>query len=159
MSKFLRSKNLGDYAEQEVENIFSFMGEISKSKTIDHDLYINYEYPFSLEVKYDIYAAKSGNIAVEYFNTKQNKPSGINASKANFWIYYLCKESIYMISLTKLKDFTNRESPFRLVNGGDNNAAIMLYKKDHILPIFTNLVGLSNESIEKIIRRELCLIK
>lgn len=159
MSNFLSSKKLGDYAEQEIETFFSFMGTISKSKTIEYDLLVEYFEPFSIEIKYDIYAAKSGNIAVEYFNTKQNKPSGINASKADFWVYYLSKDYIYITTLKNLKDFTNREKPFRLVDGGDNNAAIMLYKKDHILPIFTNLVGLSNESIEKIIRRTLCLTK
>jgi len=157
MSSFLKSKDLGDYAEKEVEKLFSFMGMTSKSNNIEYDLLVEYDRPFSLEIKYDIYAAKSGNIAIEYFNTKKNKPSGIMASKADFWIYYLGEDSIYFITLKKLIEFTQKEQPFRLVEGGDKNAALMLYKKDHILSSFTNLVGLNNNDIERIIRKELCL--
>ena len=157
MPKFLQSKRIGDYAEKEIENIFSFMGKVTKSKNIEYDLMIDYIKPFSIEIKYDLYAKKSGNIAIEYFNTKQNKPSGINASKADFWVYYLDNDSINIITLTKLIKFTKTEQPHKIVDGGDNNAALMLYKKEHILPSFTNLVGLNNNDIEKIVRKELCL--
>jgi hypothetical protein len=37
---------------------------------------------FTVEIKTEMGADETGNIVVEVFNTKQHKPSGINATKA-----------------------------------------------------------------------------
>jgi hypothetical protein len=90
---------------------------------------------FTLEVKNDIYALKSGNIAVEFFNSKSQKPSGITITKANLWVFVV-GEAIWVTHTDTLRTFINDTKPHRIVySGGDSNADLMLYKIDAILPV------------------------
>lgn len=93
----------------------------------------------TFEVKNDVYALKSGNIAVEYFNPKSNKASGLTVSKADFWVYMVGDE-LWVVPTAKLRSFVEKEKPHRLVSAaGDKNADIILYKKDHLFTIFTRI--------------------
>ena len=132
-------------------------GVIATGKFKDFDMacvlfYHHQFYTFSIEVKNDIYAIKSGNIAIEYFNSKSNCPSGINATKADIWAH-IVGEKIYIAKTKELKDFTHNTSADRLINnGGDNNADLMLYKCKNILPIvFTRIDHLDIDKINKTI--------
>lgn len=91
------------------------------------------------EVKYDVMAKKTGNLAIEYFNPKTGKPSGIMSTCSDFWIYVVdCGEKylIYVVSVNKLKNFIDNTKPHRIVEvGGDKNASLMLYKKECILDV------------------------
>ena len=57
------------------------------------------------------------------------KPSGINATKADYWFHKLCVGDVEFCTLvfdTKmLKKIVNDLDTFRTVSGGDNNASRM----------------------------------
>jgi hypothetical protein len=101
--------------------------------------------PRTIEVKNDIYALKSGNIAVEIFNPKSNKPSGLTATTAHYWIYKVGDE-LWVCTVDQLKMFVACEKPHRTIDvGGDNNATLKLYKKGHIFTVFTRIDTLSTK--------------
>jgi len=90
---------------------------------------------FTVEVKFDAYEAKSGNVAVEHFNVKQCKPSGISATTADLWCFVFADGSVWVARVSDLKKFVAATKAFRdIACGGDDNAAIKLFRRDHILP-------------------------
>jgi hypothetical protein len=73
---------------------------------------------------------KTGNIAIEY--ESYGKPSGINATKADYWFHNLCVgDQVYgtLVFETKmLKKIVNtsiNENQVRSVSGGDHMASKM----------------------------------
>jgi hypothetical protein len=89
-----------------------------------------------VEVKFDLMASKTGNMAIEFFNTKMCKPSGIDATDSALWVVVLESKG-YVCSVGKLKDFIKRNKPLKtIISGGDKNASLYIYKLEHILPIF-----------------------
>lgn len=105
---------------------------------------------FSIEVKFDVMAARTGNLAIEYFNTKQGKPSGIHATASSVWAVVLKTTSgseVWLVRTSTLKAYFSANPGIRDVFGaGDNNAAIRLYDKSDLLgPVFSRLDTLSRE--------------
>ena len=108
----------------------------------DYDLLCKYEgREFTIEVKFDKYAGRSRNLAVETHNTKSDSPSGIMVTKADLWVQIVGTEKdVNVVSTQKLKNFVRDEVPYKIIEcGGDANARLYLYKFDHILPIFRKL--------------------
>ena len=94
---------------------------------------------FTVEVKYDEMQGKTGNIAIEIYNSKSGKPSGLTATKATLWCHVL-KDSTWITSVEKLKEFCEDTPPFKSFNSvGDGNASILLYKTEDILKIFERI--------------------
>lgn len=84
------------------------------------------------EVKHDVMATKTGNIAIEFWNSKQNKPSGISSTLADIWAHKF-NGVIHLISVAKLKDLTTKIIPDKTVTlGGDKNSAMYIYKIERI---------------------------
>lgn len=141
---FLNSKKIGDKAEIEVLNILRSIGlncELNNNKELKYDYDIISSNPIlTFEVKMDLYATKSGNICIEFFNSKKNIPSGIMITKADYWIHVLIENEImvpYIISVCELKKFISTTSPHKTItSGGDKNANLFLYKKEDILSKF-----------------------
>lgn len=106
-----------------------------KSDFITHDMKFEFNnVTYGIEVKFDMMQSKTKNIAIEYFNTKKNKESGINATTSDLWCVVLQNPyTIWLTSTKLLKQYTKDNSPLRLVDGGDNNSSMMLYKSDKIL--------------------------
>ena len=134
---FIKDKSVGDLGEKLVLHL---MWRLDINATIVNDVpYYDIlcfldKQPFTIEVKHDIYSEKSGNIAIEYFNPKSNKPAGISITGANLWAHVTPNE-VWMASVKLLKIFLQNNQPFRTVeSGGDNNASIYLYKKSFIMP-------------------------
>lgn len=97
-----------------------------REKMSDYDIRV-VSPEFTIEVKEDLYSAKSGNVAIEYWNSKSNKPSGITITKANIWCHIIAGEP-FIIKTKTLKDFIDKVKPKRMLTGvGDGNADIMLY--------------------------------
>jgi hypothetical protein len=118
----------------------------------DHDLIASLgEAKFTLEVKYDMMSRFTGNIAIEYRNSKKDAPSGIEVTKANYWVIITpTKEGnlIYASPVDSLKTFIENTAPWKVIQaGGDGNADMYLYKKDVILPVFTLLNNLTQEKL------------
>lgn len=160
----------GDVGEILVSNLFDRAGfEVVKNlgkfnKLSDFDLTINkfdedghFLFDATLEVKYDIYSAKSGNIAIEYFNSKSNKPSGLTATKADFWVHVTPNQGIWIVKVDKLKKYLDKTPPFRKISsGGDGNADMFLYKSDIIFnDIFIRCDNISSIELYNYIDKEI----
>jgi hypothetical protein len=101
---------------------------------------------FAVEIKNDIYAAKSGNVAIEYFNPKTNKPSGITITKSHIWCHIINGEALIVLT-DSLKEFISTAKPKRIVyKAGDKNADLLLYDVEYFKTILVPL-----ENIEDII--------
>lgn len=85
---------------------------------------------FTAEVKHDLYEAKSGNVAVEYHNSRSDIPSGILATEADLWVFVLSDGSVWAANTKALKDFFLKTPGLRdLPKAGDGNASIRLYRR------------------------------
>ncbi len=92
-------------------------------------------YTILLEVKFDKMSKFTGNLAFEFWNPKKNEPSGLTASKSDFWVY--CFNSpleAYIVELSVLKDYIELHPAKKVIHvGGDKNASLYLYDKDQIV--------------------------
>jgi hypothetical protein len=149
----------GDIGEKIVSKIFE-KAKYWAIKNNDTDIRQDYDLligsltqKFTIEVKYDIYSEKSGNIAIEYHNSRQNKPSGIMATKADFWVQVTPNQGSWITTVAKLKQYIKDNKPFRTItDAGDGNANLFLYKADKILSdIFIRIDKLSALELEKTI--------
>lgn len=160
---FKKSLKVGNSGEEQVVKCFEKGGIKTEknagdnAKLIDWDL--KGELPskktFTAECKYDVMAAKTGNLAVEHYNVKLCKPSGINATKADLWVVVLTDPTrVFATTVSKLREYCKANKPFRdIACGGDDNAAIWLYKANDILPIFVQLDAVpSTQMCEEIAR-------
>lgn len=146
MSRFLNSLKQGNNGEQLVVDLFNLNGYTcvkNEGKKVEYDYTVTKLGSYKLEVKSDYMATQTGNIAIEYFNSKLNKPSGITATLADFWVHVLFNPSqIYIIRPAKLKQFIDEVAPLKtVIAGGDKNSSMVLYDKDVILPIFTDITN------------------
>ncbi len=97
----------------------------------------------TLEIKNDEYSKKSGNIAIEYRNCKSDKPSGIEATKADIWCH-IFNDKPFIVRTDVLKQFIKDNKPIRIIKqGGDKNADMYLYKIEDIECIFIPLENIN----------------
>lgn len=83
---------------------------------------------YSFEIKEDFMSWKTGNVALEF--ECRGKPSGIEISQADFYIYKIHgKKGIrfYLFKTNSLKKMVDRKEFFRVVNGGDEGSNSMNY--------------------------------
>lgn len=144
MAKFLKDKETGSKGESlfiELLEGLGFKPERNSSKVnaeaAKWDVKINHtDIDYFFECKYDVMSAKTRNVAIEYFNPKSNKPSGIAATTSDFWVIIFPDKEIYIASVSMLKKFLETTSPKRIVDvGGDKNSSMHLYEKEIILPL------------------------
>lgn len=141
----LESMKVGKKAEIELVEFLTSKGYESSLNT-DHEK--RYEYDvlarkknkvLTFEVKHDLMATKTGNVAIEYRNSKQDKPSGIDRTTADYWCHKI-DGNIYICKVKDLLKFIEDNKPLRIVkSGGDNNADIYLYKKENFLSVAVEL--------------------
>lgn len=91
----------------------------------------------TFEIKYDLYEAKSGNVAIEYYNPKSIKPSGVNITSAKFWVFILLDQTIWITTVAKLKDYIavldkNMGFVKDAIKCGDGNSSSYIYNKEII---------------------------
>lgn len=162
MSRFVQSRYIGKHGEELIRKLLTFSGiecvpnEEYKSKD-DYDLICKVDKTkFTIESKYDRYSQKSGNLAIEYYNPKSKKPSGITSTKATIWgliINDMDYQTIWITKVDTLRDFIKNNKPSKTIESvGDGNASIHLYKVENILPIFTRIDNLEKEDIVKTIK-------
>lgn len=153
----------GTHGEKFVQQLFEKAGiECAKNNDTDtrleHDLVCKIgRTKFTCEVKFDVMAQRTGNIAIEYHNTKKDTPSGLNATKANIWAHLIYDDSnkvVFVTSVAKLRDFCSKNTPKRVIkNGGDKNANLLLFECDVILPsIFHRIENIESDKVGKIIK-------
>ena len=99
----------------------------------------------TFEVKYDMMSGKTQNIAIEFFNDSLGKPSGVLATKADFWCIVIPGPRLYISTVNDLKKFLSNTEPKKMVTkAGDGNASLMLYPKATTLCHFTRITGAIN---------------
>ena len=114
---------------------------------------------FTCEVKYDMMAQKTGNIALEFYNSKSCKDSGIAITKADIWVHVLLdgtNKTMWIASVKELRKFIKDNPPFRTVsNVGDNNACLHLYQEDTLLDVVLHRADMLDEKKLKALVRKL----
>jgi hypothetical protein len=113
---------------------------------------------FSFEVKFDMLAKTTRNVAIEYYNPKKNSNSGISATNADFWVFVFDKPpEIYLAGTQQLRQYIDKNASVRDVFGGDNNSYMKLFNKEKILSeVFVRIDNLQKDEFvnELINRRE-----
>jgi hypothetical protein len=137
MGRVRKDMATGAVAEVRVVNVLCALGYAArlnddKSQRWYYDIEVGSPPTFTLEVKHDIYAHRSGNIAIETFNPKSGKPSGLGVTQSTLWCHVIDK--IYVGRTSDLRHHIETVPPKRLIAaGGDNNATLYLYEKDEIV--------------------------
>lgn len=112
---------------------------------------------FTCEVKYDWLADKTGNLAIEHHNSKQDKPSGISVTKADLWVHVIRdgeNNTAWVTTVANLKKFVETKEPFKkIVAGGDKNSNMYLYRVDDILPTFVKIDAMTPEEVSTAIKK------
>lgn len=105
----------------------------------------------TLEVKYDKLQAKTGNVAVEFYNTRKNAPSGIEATKSDLWVFVLDNPTTVWIAKTcVLKHYFHSNYGRVIRSGGDNNSNMKLFRSEKILKeIFVRIDNMNPEKIKR----------
>lgn len=158
---FVRDLADGKSAEQLVSDILSsagFSSSLDSAARLQWDIVSTYKkLEFHTEVKFDAYEQRSGNIAIEVFNSRLGKPSGLTATEAFFWAQVLSNKVVWITRVTKLKDYTDAQAPLRIIDkGGDKNATLYLYPSREILPdVFTRIDNMTTEQVRKFVIGEL----
>ncbi len=97
-----------------------------------------YGHPFTTEVKRDQRHALTGNLAIEFYNTRSGQSSGLDSSASDLWVVVLEPKgqmTAWVCRTELLRQFVARVAPLRTVMAaGDGNAAIKLYAADVLLP-------------------------
>ncbi len=155
---FVSDKLKGENAEDSVAKILSCHWDVQKASDLEVGAFSDWDLSaaqvdtgheaFTVEVKYDEMQAKTGNIAIEIYNPRSAKASGLTATKATFWCHVL-QDSVWISSVEKLKKFCEDNPPFKSFNSvGDGNASILLYKTDDILKIFERIDKCSQKELK-----------
>ena len=144
---FKRSLDIGNKGQQIVTRILESVGltvSSSVGKVTEWDLKVEGDISFVCEVKYDLYAARSGNVAIEIGNPNSGKASGLTATTAHLWFHVFHNPSeVWATSVSRLLDYCTKTKPFKEVIGGDGgNSHMFLYRKDSIADIFTVVSGI-----------------
>lgn len=150
VTNFIANLKKGKKGENIVVKLFKTRG-ISSEKNREKGRLENFDLmcviadrSFTVEVKYDLYASKSGNLAFEFYNPKSGFPSGIASTKSDLWVQVLTNpSSVWAVNTKMLKLFMINTKPLRIITaGGDGNASLFLYEKHTVLN--TVLVRLDN---------------
>lgn len=160
----LKSLRIGDIGESFAIEVFKAAGiEAEKNQDEEHREFFDLvckigRKKFTCEVKHDVMAQKTGNIAVEFYNSKSCKDSGIAVTKADIWIHILQDDSnktMWAASVKEFRDFIKKNPPHRTVTGvGDNNACLYLYREDRLLDnILHRCETLEEKALKRLVRK------
>lgn len=132
-AKFKRDLKKGQKYERLATEYFDYRSvHFPKGKFSDYDFILDNK--LKIEVKSDIIASTTGNLAIEY--KCNGKPSGLHTTKSDFYVYFIChadkEDEAFKIPTEELKSLCRKNG--RKVSGGDRNASRMyLLHRDHII--------------------------
>lgn len=161
MARVRKDMAVGAVAEVRVVNLLlalQYDARLNTDKTQRwfYDVEVGSPPTFTLEVKHDIYAHRSGNIAIETFNPKSGKPSGLGVTQSTLWCHVIDK--IYVARTEDLRHHIKTVPPKRFIAaGGDNNATLYLYDRDEIIEAVFRELSESDLVASKSIIEELVL--
>lgn len=79
----------------------------------------------TFEVKHDLMATQTGNVAVEY--ACRGKDSGLTTTLADYWIYKIGVEFFVFRASVLRKKLFKEKAYFRLVTGGDKGSNTKMF--------------------------------
>jgi hypothetical protein len=128
--KFRRDFEKGKKYEYLATEYFDYKEiKFSRGKCKEYDFIVD---GVKVEVKSDIIASRTGNLAIEY--KCRGKRSGIKTTEAEFYMYFINHDlfdEVYKIPVKKLKKLCKKYG--RKTGGGDDNASKMyLLDKDYL---------------------------
>ena len=141
----------------EENNIAAVLNE-QKKKFADYDIECKLgRTKFTVEIKYDLMAEKTENIAIEYYNSSTAESSGMDSTKADLWGHIIPDGKslqCFLTSVKLLKGFVKKNKPFKkIAKAGDGNASLYLYRTNVILPaIFKDISNLTESQLKKLIK-------
>lgn len=111
----------------------------------------------TVECKYDWLSQKTNNLAIEFYNSNKDEPSGVDGTKAVLWSHVILDKgnpTVWLTSVKKLKSFIKSNKPFRVVEkAGDGNASLYLYNDVFILDaIFSRIDMLEEKEFNKVLK-------
>jgi Holliday junction resolvase-like predicted endonuclease len=156
---------LGNRGESLTAQLFEAHGySTEKVSTEDRDFYDliiqKGNVKKTVEVKFDVKSRFTGNLAIEFYNSKSCKDSGIAITKANFWVYVVpekfmaqdIKDDLWIATPSDIFSFVSSVTGKIINHAGDDNACLMLYKKELLLgPVFKCISYLKTEEIDRLI--------
>ena len=154
---FRESLKNGQSAEICVGNLYKECGltiEYNKDARFDIVAYNLEGLCFTTEVKFDMYEAKSGNVAIEVYTTKTHRLSGLTNTTSTLWAHVLLNKEVHLISTNYLRQLVEEIKVEKIVEkGGDNNASLFLFKSSILLPYFSRIDDIGPAKRLKLIRR------
>ena len=159
MPNFQKSKNIGNFGEKLISNYLRLANiecepNQNKETRSDYDLVCKVgKKKFTIEVKLDFLASKTGNLAIEVGNTNTGKDSGLLITKADLWCVILKDSENWVVFLTRTSElikYVNSHQGRKINGAGDGNANLILYKTDDILSIFKRIDNLGKIMSDKI---------
>lgn len=133
-----------------------FICKLAPERSIEYDIHCCLEpKEFTIEVKFDLMASKTGNVAVEYWNSKSNKPSGVTATKANLWCHIIGdkEKEIWITKTDELRSLIQTVPPLKIIqSGGNKNSDMMIYTKDAFCKKFKRIDQLTNIEVFRLIQ-------
>ena len=129
-------KPIADITEKEVADILratynAVILEYGHTNAYDIKARVNGKI-FTFEVKEDFTCERTGNVGLEF--ECRGKPSGINVSKADFYIYKVHTNNgikVFIFKTIQLKNMIANNMYHRVVNGGDKGSNSMNYLFDY----------------------------
>lgn len=159
---FLSDRKIGQQGENLVREMMEGAGFKITLPSIDNRKFYDLEcfghdLVFRIEIKNDIKAHTTGNIALEIGNTKTGQKSGLEITKAEIWAHII-GGVLYLSSPLILLKHLKKSKPEgfikKVVGAGDGNADIILLVASIALPLlFKSLKDTSPEEIKKIIQK------
>jgi hypothetical protein len=139
----IKSIKIGNKAEQKLIELlasYGFTSQKNNDKATRSFFDVSAEIlgkTVTFEVKYDVMSKKTGNLAIEYYNPKSDKDSGLMVTKADFWVHCYDDDNdnilIKICKVSDLKDFCANNMPCRDVKScGDNNSNMLIFKKERL---------------------------
>lgn len=109
----------------------------SRADKAGYDLRVDippHEVRLDVEVKHDVSEAKTGNVAVETFNPRSGKPSGLSSTAAAVWVFVLKDNTVWAARVGDVRRAVGRASRDegyvrRIAVAGDGNAEIHLFRR------------------------------
>lgn len=147
--------NQGDKGENRIIDLLKNF-EIEAAKPVPYnkyyDLLISLNKEYKGEVKSDLMGKQTGNIALEFWNSKKNEPSGLSSTLADIWFHIFCDE-VWIANTLELKLYVQNVQPLKIIfSGGDKNANLYIYKADKIFKdIFTRIDNIETKHGKKTI--------
>lgn len=84
-----------------------------------------------VECKFDFAAARTGNLALEFWNTRQWQPSGLWRTRADLWCHLVPeagREQVFLARVADLRAWHGQDMG-DVRDGGDDNSRMSLYPR------------------------------